>query len=152
MALHTDPGIIARRAGYSWAFAGYIIFWLSLFIVYCPKNFPKIVKKPLFDSFRYWYGWVFSDSLIETSISGKNKSFRQISPAVSCRVFRPSATVSRIGLVESRLHHCCWCGGPPPPPSWLAPWLADPPPWLADPPGWLHPPHVMDGWGARPLR
>ena len=31
--------------------------------------------------------------------------------------FRPSATVSRIGLLESRLRrpcHCHWCGGPPP--------------------------------------
>ncbi len=36
-------------------------------------------------------------------------------------LFRPSATVSRIGLVESRLRRRChWCGGPP--------WLADPTP------------------------
>ncbi len=35
-------------------------------------------------------------------------------------VFRPSATVSRIGLMESCTCHCHWCGGPP--------WLADPPP------------------------
>ncbi len=57
------------------------------------------------------------------------------SPQLGCgflqAVFRPSATVSRIGLMESRLRRhchcrCCWCGGPPP--------------------------HVMDGWGARPLR
>ncbi len=47
--------------------------------------------------------------------------------------FRPSATVSRIGLMESC--SCCGCHGGPPPP----------------PPGW-HPPHVMDGWGARPMR
>ncbi len=46
--------------------------------------------------------------------------------------FRPSVTVSRIGLMESRLRHCY--GGPPPPPPWLAA------------------PHVMDGWGTRPLR
>ncbi len=35
--------------------------------------------------------------------------------------FRPSTSVSRIGLLESRLRHrcCChWCGGPPP--LWLA--------------------------------
>ena len=45
-------------------------------------------------------------------------------------IFRPSATVSRIGLMES-----CTCqhGGLPPP--------------LAG-----YPSHVMDGWGARPLR
>ena len=46
-------------------------------------------------------------------------------------LFRPSATASRIGLMESRVRcHCC-CGGPP--------WLADPPAWLATPPrdGWL---------------
>ncbi len=54
-------------------------------------------------------------------------------------VFRPSATVSRIGLMESRVHRHHHCRGGPPP-------LADTPP-LA---GW--PPHVMDGWGARPLR
>ena len=53
-------------------------------------------------------------------------------------VFRPSATVSRIGLMESRLRRRCrWCGGPPPhhhgpPPTWYE--------------------NVMDGWGARPLR
>ena len=35
-------------------------------------------------------------------------------------VFRPSATVSRIGLIESHLRRCR--GGPPPP------WLADSPP------------------------
>ncbi len=45
-------------------------------------------------------------------------------------VFRPSATVSRIGLMESCM---CRCHGGPPQ-------LADPPP------------HVMYGWGARPLR
>ncbi len=44
---------------------------------------------------------------------------------VKADIFRPSATVSRIGLRESCLH-CCH-GGPPPP-------------WLADPPGWLPPP------------
>ncbi len=48
--------------------------------------------------------------------------------------FRPSETVSRIGLMESCMCHRChchWCGGPPPP------WLADPPPawWQRD--GWL---------------
>ncbi len=52
-------------------------------------------------------------------------------------ICRPSATISRIGLIESRLR-CCH-GGPP-----LAGW----PPL----PGWTPPPHVMDGWGARPLR
>ncbi len=31
-------------------------------------------------------------------------------------IFRPSATVSRIGLMESCLHRRC-CGGPPPPPK-----------------------------------
>ncbi len=37
--------------------------------------------------------------------------------SVSYFVFRPSATVSRISLMESRLRHCChWCGEPPPPP------------------------------------
>ncbi len=54
------------------------------------------------------------------------------------KVFRPSATANRIGLMESCTCRCC--GGPP----WLAtpshPWLVDPP-WLADPPpprnGWL---------------
>ncbi len=54
------------------------------------------------------------------------------------RFFRPSATLCRIGLMESCLHHHCH-GGPPP--------LASRPPRLADPP-----PHVTDGWGARPLR
>ncbi len=30
--------------------------------------------------------------------------------------FKPIATVSRMGLMESRLsHRCRWCGGPPPP-------------------------------------
>ena len=60
-------------------------------------------------------------------------------------LFRPSATVSRIDLMESRLHRRCRCrGGPPPwltPPSgWLTPLAGRPPPWLADPPlrvGWL---------------
>ncbi len=46
-------------------------------------------------------------------------------------VFRPSATVSRMGLMESCTCHCR--GGPPP-----TPWLT-PLPWLANPPrdGWL---------------
>ncbi len=48
-----------------------------------------------------------------------------------CSVFRPSATVSRIGLMESRL---CRCRG-------------GPPSQLADPPGWLPPPR--DGWLGR---
>ncbi len=50
--------------------------------------------------------------------------------AVFCvaSLFRPSATVSRMGLMVSRLCHCC--GGPPPPP-----------------PGWLTPPR--DGWLGR---
>ena len=56
-------------------------------------------------------------------------------------VFRPSATVSRIGLMES----CTWCRGHP-----LNPWLADPPP--AGWPPWLADDNVMDGWGIRPLR
>ena len=34
---------------------------------------------------------------------------------LAATVFRPSATVSRIGLMESRLHHCHCRGGPPPP-------------------------------------
>ncbi len=47
---------------------------------------------------------------------------------VDVSVFRPSATVSRIGLMESRLHRRCpWCGRGTP-----HPWLADPP-WLATP-------------------
>ena len=40
--------------------------------------------------------------------------------------------------MESHLRRRCYGGRP---------WLADPSPWLATPP-----PHVMDGWGARPLR
>ncbi len=45
-------------------------------------------------------------------------------------LFRPSATVSRIGLMESCLRHCHCRGGPP---------LAGYPLLLADPPrgGWL---------------
>ncbi len=90
--------------------------------------------------------------------------------------FRPSATVSRIGLMESSTYHCC---GGPPPPGWpplagyppkvacndtgslmescLSYCCGGPPngcpPWLADPPlAGYPPPHVMHGWGARPLR
>ncbi len=33
-------------------------------------------------------------------------------------LFRPSATVSRIGLMESCTCRCRWCGGPPPLASW----------------------------------
>ncbi len=70
---------------------------------------------------------------------------------ISDVLFKPSATVSRIDLMESCT--AFWChvrvvvviGLEEPPP-----WLADPPGWLT-PPGWL-PPYVMDGWGARPLR
>ncbi len=40
-------------------------------------------------------------------------------------VFRPSATVSRIGLMESRVHHHCH-GGPPPLCLLTPPWLATP--------------------------
>ncbi len=47
-------------------------------------------------------------------------------PSVCFWVFRPSATVSRIDLMESRLRHCR--GGP-------IPLLPDPPGWLM-PPGW----------------
>ncbi len=53
--------------------------------------------------------------------------------------FRPSATVSRIGLLESCLHcRCHWCGGPPPPPP--AGWLT--------PPGWLPPKVAHDEAGS----
>ncbi len=79
---------------------------------------------------------------------------QRVSPLVRCGasmhsiVFRPSATVSRIGLMESPLRHCC--GGPPHPPGWLADPLA------SYTPGWLTPPawheNVMDGWGTWPLR
>ncbi len=50
------------------------------------------------------------------------------------RFFRPSATVSRIGVTSASLS---W--RTPPPAGW-SPWLAG------------YPPHGMDGWGARPLR
>ena len=83
--------------------------------------------------------------------------------------FRPSATLCRIGLMESRLHHHCCHGGPPP--YWLATppqscmwWCGQPygvmselvwrtPPLAGWPPlaSWP-PPYVMDGYGARPLR
>ncbi len=39
-----------------------------------------------------------------------------INQTVSASVFRPSTTVSRIGLMKSRLRcRCRWCGGLPPP-------------------------------------
>ncbi len=79
-------------------------------------------------------------------------------------LFRPSATVSRIGLMESRVRRrpsLSW-RTPHPPPGWL------PPPKVArDDAGCLmesclscchggppagYPPYVMDGYGARPLR
>ncbi len=53
-------------------------------------------------------------------------------------LIRPSATVSRISLLESHLHPRCH-GRPPPLAGWPPPQLADPY-WLADPPqrdGWL---------------
>ena len=57
------------------------------------------------------------------------------------RLFRPSTTVSRIGLMESCTCrycrcHCCCRGGPPPPTTTPLAWHEN----------------VMDGWGARPLR
>ncbi len=58
---------------------------------------------------------------------GQELCFQQNSVYISSLwVFRPNATVSRIGLLESRLRRRCR-GGPPSP-------------------------HVMDDWGARPLR
>ncbi len=82
-----------------------------------------------------------------------------LSELCSMSLFRPSATVSRIGLMVSRLCRRWHCrGGPPPPPkvacndagslmeSCLS-WHGGTPP-----PGWLTPPYVMDGYGARPLR
>ncbi len=51
--------------------------------------------------------------------------------------FRPSATVSRIGLMESRVHHHRCHGGPPP--GWLTPPTTTPPDGVA-------------GWGGRPRR
>ncbi len=48
--------------------------------------------------------------------------------------FRPSATISRNGLMESRVRCRRRCGGPPPGYLTPPPWLADPPPRLATPP------------------
>ncbi len=68
-------------------------------------------------------------------------------PGPEMAVVRPSATVSRIGLMEScTCRHCR--GGPPPPP--LTPPHRLPSHWLTDPPAWHD--NVMDGWGAQPLR
>ncbi len=52
-------------------------------------------------------------------------------------LFRPSATVSRIGLMESRTCGRCCCRS------------GQPPPHHHHPPAWHD---VMDGWGTRPLR
>ncbi len=53
---------------------------------------------------------------------------------VNSHVFRPSATVSQIGLMESHLCHHCHGGTPPPNRA---------PPWYDN---------MMDVWVARPLR
>ena len=56
-------------------------------------------------------------------------------------IFRPSATVSRIGRMESCTCRYCRYRGVPPSPL---------PPHHHPPPAWHE--NVMDGWGARPLR
>ncbi len=47
-----------------------------------------------------------------------NSDASDLSPSMRGEFFRLSATVSRIGLMASRVHHC---HGGPPPPSWLTP-------------------------------
>ena len=95
-------------------------------------------------------------------VSTMGKSFQGICrfAAIEAAIFRPRATVSRIGLIESCTCHRC-CGGPPPPTTTITPL---PPPQLGPPPhNWDPPPppppyhhhhyhhpawheNVMDGW------
>ncbi len=128
------------------------------------------------------WGWHPKKRSFASRVKSQNATAQDSPSLKACTserlaVFRPSATVSRIGLMESRMCRCHWHGGPPPLLATPSPkvahddagclmesclsWCGDPPPWLADtPPGWLtphphhphHPPYVMDGWGARPLR
>ncbi len=66
----------ARRACYSWEFAGCIIF-CSLF---CGWGFPVFIRIfLLFNGFRCWYGWAFSNSLMQIN-SRKNKNVSRSIP------------------------------------------------------------------------
>ena len=121
---------IARRPCYRWEFAGCIILALFcgwVFSIFFSRikavwGFVVLVSLDIF--------WLF----LTTDISRKSTCLGQILSIASGRfaIFRPSATVSRIGLMESHTCHCHWCGGPPPPQ------LADPPPgWLPPPTWWV---------------
>ncbi len=63
---------------------------------------------------RWWCRWR-NFVVVYAGVPLKKASWPKITASNGCSsVFRPSATVSRIGLMESRLHrHCHWCGGPP---------------------------------------
>ncbi len=82
-----EKSLIARRARYSWEFAGCLIFWPVLF---CGWVFALLFFSVLFDG-RCWYRWVFYDILVQLTFQeDKNvsdKSFPQY-PGTSRR-FEP---------------------------------------------------------------
>ena len=64
----TPKGLFARRASYSWAFAGCIIFLPCLF---CGQEFSIFFLFFATDSLRCWLWLAFSDSLVQQTFQNK---------------------------------------------------------------------------------
>lgn len=85
-ASHAHTLVIARRAGYSWALAGFC-FLLALSFLWL-GTLQIIFFRKVVVVFLCWKGWAISDSSVQPTFKQKWKCFRQ-KPAVSFR-FQPA--------------------------------------------------------------
>ncbi len=97
--------LIARRASYSWTFAGFCFFWLCFL---CGWVFSRFFFWTLwlFDSFWCGYGWAFSDC-------SEQPAFQEKIEDISDKILLYCALSSRfepVGpLVWLLVHHCPLC-------------------------------------------